>query len=132
MEEERMVTLVCLQSNALAEELQRMLAETGITAYLRNEYTNRIIGPMCDVGGVRIELAESDLESYCFGGVRIAIGRTGADPSRAYQPMGRQLASPAQSSFGTTVMDHYGTAPGLSRTAFHHTLSLKLKQYAQA
>ena len=63
MEEERMVTLVCLQSNALAEELQRMLAETGITAYLRNEYTNRIIGPMCDVGGVRIELAESDLEA---------------------------------------------------------------------
>lgn len=61
--EERMVTLVCLQSNALAEELQRMLAEAGITAYLRNEYTNRIIGPMCDVGGVRIELAESDLEA---------------------------------------------------------------------
>ena len=72
MEEERMVTLVCLQSNALAEELQRMLAETGITAYLRNEYTNRIIGPMCDVGGVRIELAQSDLEA-----ARIVLAESG-------------------------------------------------------
>ena len=70
--EERMVTLVCLQSNALAEELQRMLAEAGITAYLRNEYTNRIIGPMCDVGGVRIELAESDLEA-----ARIVLAESG-------------------------------------------------------
>lgn len=67
-----MVTLVCLQSNALAEELQRMLAEAGITAYLRNEYTNRIIGPMCDVGGVRIELAESDLEA-----ARIVLAESG-------------------------------------------------------
>lgn len=85
MEEERMVTLVCLQSNALAEELQRMLAETGITAYLRNEYTNRIIGPMCDVGGVRIELAESDLEA-----ARIVLAESGlplAGPEQT--PVGR-------------------------------------------
>ncbi|RRG13291.1 putative signal transducing protein [Porphyromonas gingivalis] len=85
MEEERMVTLVCLQSNALAEELQRMLAETGITAYLRNEYTNRIIGPMCDVGGVRIELAESDLEA-----ARIVLAESGlplAEPEQT--PVGR-------------------------------------------
>lgn len=85
MEEERMVTLVCLQSNALAEELQRMLAETGITAYLRNEYTNRIIGPMCDVGGVRIELAESDLEA-----ARIVLAESGlplAEPEQT--PLGR-------------------------------------------
>ena len=85
MEEERMVTLVCLQSNALAEELQRMLAETGITAYLRNEYTNRIIGPMCDVGGVRIELAESDLEA-----ARIVLAESGlplAEPEQS--PVGR-------------------------------------------
>lgn len=85
MEEERMVTLVCLQSNALAEELQRMLAETGITAYLRNEYTNRIIGPMCDVGGVRIELAESDLEV-----ARIVLAESGlplAEPEQT--PVGR-------------------------------------------
>ena len=85
MEEERMVTLVCLQSNALAEELQRMLAETGITAYLRNEYTNRIIGPMCDVGGVRIELAESDLEA-----ARIVLAQSGlplAEPEQT--PVGR-------------------------------------------
>lgn len=85
MEEERMVTLVCLQSNALAEELQRMLAETGITAYLRNEYTNRIIGPMCDVGGVRIELAESDLEA-----ARIVLAGSGlplAEPEQT--PVGR-------------------------------------------
>lgn len=80
-----MVTLVCLQSNALAEELQRMLAETGITAYLRNEYTNRIIGPMCDVGGVRIELAESDLEA-----ARIVLAESGlplAEPEQT--PVGR-------------------------------------------
>lgn len=85
MEEERMVTLVCLQSNALAEELQRMLAETGITADLRNEYTNRIIGPMCDVGGVRIELAESDLEA-----ARIVLAESGlplAEPEQT--PVGR-------------------------------------------
>ena len=85
MEEERMVTLVCLQSNALAEELQRMLAETGITAYLRNEYTNRIIGPMCDVGGVRIDLAESDLEA-----ARIVLAESGlplAEPEQT--PVGR-------------------------------------------
>lgn len=85
MEEERMVTLVCLQSNALAEELERMLAETGITAYLRNEYTNRIIGPMCDVGGVRIELAESDLEA-----ARIVLAESGlplAEPEQT--PVGR-------------------------------------------
>ena len=85
MEEERLVTLVCLQSNALAEELQRMLAETGITAYLRNEYTNRIIGPMCDVGGVRIELAESDLEA-----ARIVLAESGlplAEPEQT--PLGR-------------------------------------------
>ena len=85
MEEERMVTLVCLQSNALAEELQRMLAETGITAYLRNEYPNRIIGPMCDVGGVRIELAESDLEA-----ARIVLAESGlplAEPEQT--PVGR-------------------------------------------
>lgn len=85
MEEERMVTLVCLQSNAWAEELQRMLAETGITAYLRNEYTNRIIGPMCDVGGVRIELAESDLEA-----ARIVLAESGlplAEPEQT--PVGR-------------------------------------------
>ncbi|ATS04343.1 putative signal transducing protein [Porphyromonas gingivalis] len=85
MEEERMVTLVCLQSNALAEELQRMLAEIGITAYLRNEYTNRIIGPMCDVGGVRIELAESDLEA-----ARIVLAESGlplAEPEQT--PVGR-------------------------------------------
>ena len=85
MEEERMVTLVCMQSNALAEELQRMLAETGITAYLRNEYTNRIIGPMCDVGGVRIELAESDLEA-----ARIVLAESGlplAEPEQT--PVGR-------------------------------------------
>ena len=85
MKEERMVTLVCLQSNALAEELQRMLAETGITAYLRNEYTNRIIGPMCDVGGVRIELAESDLEA-----ARIVLAESGlplAEPEQT--PVGR-------------------------------------------
>lgn len=85
MEEERMVTLVCLQSNALAEELQRMLAETGITAYLRNEYTNRIIGPMCDVGGVKIELAESDLEA-----ARIVLAESGlplAEPEQT--PVGR-------------------------------------------
>ena len=85
MEEERMVTLVCLQSNALAEELQRMLAETGITAYLRKEYTNRIIGPMCDVGGVRIELAESDLEA-----ARIVLAESGlplAEPEQT--PVGR-------------------------------------------
>ncbi|MGP1379172.1 putative signal transducing protein [Porphyromonas gingivalis] len=85
MEEERMVTLVCLQSNALAEELQRMLAETGITAYLRNEYTNRIIGPMCDVGGVRIELAQSDLEA-----ARIVLAESGlplAEPEQT--PVGR-------------------------------------------
>lgn len=85
MEEERMVTLVCLQSNTLAEELQRMLAETGITAYLRNEYTNRIIGPMCDVGGVRIELAESDLEA-----ARIVLAESGlplAEPEQT--PVGR-------------------------------------------
>ena len=85
MEEERMVTLVCLQSNALAEELQRMLAETGITAYLRNEYTNRIIGPMCDVGGVRIELAESDLEA-----ARIVLAESGlplVEPEQT--PVGR-------------------------------------------
>lgn len=85
MEEERMVTLVCLQSNALAEELQRMLAETGITAYLRNEYTNRIVGPMCDVGGVRIELAESDLEA-----ARIVLAESGlplAEPEQT--PVGR-------------------------------------------
>ena len=77
--------LVCLQSNALAEELQRMLAETGITAYLRNEYTNRIIGPMCDVGGVRIELAESDLEA-----ARIVLAESGlplAEPEQT--PVGR-------------------------------------------
>ncbi|WP_373698177.1 putative signal transducing protein [Porphyromonas loveana] len=61
--EEKMVTLVCLQSNALAEEIQQLLAESGITSYLRNEYTNRIVGPMCDIGGVRIELAEGDLEA---------------------------------------------------------------------
>ncbi|SJL30198.1 putative signal transducing protein [Porphyromonas gingivalis] len=85
MEEERMVTLVCLQSNALAEELKRMLAETGITAYVRNEYTNRIIGPMCDVGGVRIELAESDLEA-----ARIVLAESGlplAEPEQT--PVGR-------------------------------------------
>lgn len=84
MKEERMVMLTSVQDNYLAKQIVQLLADEGIQAYLRNEYTNRIIGPMCDVGGVRIELAESDLEAA----------------SKLLQASGLPIAQPEDSEVG--------------------------------
>ncbi len=42
-----------------AQALLALLQSEGIDCYLRNEYSNRVLAGMVDIGGTRVELLES-------------------------------------------------------------------------
>ncbi len=48
---EEMILLASFQSFEDAEQLVDLLRENGVQAYLRNEFSNRFLSPMIDVGG---------------------------------------------------------------------------------
>ncbi|GAD07062.1 putative signal transducing protein [Porphyromonas crevioricanis] len=60
--EERMLLLASYQEFEEAEYLLSLLSRHGVRAYLRNEFSNRMLSPMVDIGGYRVEIAELDVE----------------------------------------------------------------------
>lgn len=59
--EDRMVEIARYTRPEEADTLMALLQSEGITCYLRNEYSNRILGSLVDIGGARIELLESSV-----------------------------------------------------------------------
>ncbi|MDY6121570.1 MAG: DUF2007 domain-containing protein [Porphyromonas sp.] len=57
---EEMILLASFQSFEDAEQLVDLLRENGVQAYLRNEFSNRFLSPMIDVGGYRVEISDLD------------------------------------------------------------------------
>lgn len=60
-QEEQIVLLASYQSIEEAQDIQRILERAGIETFLANVNTNQLMGGLVDVGGVRIEIAESDV-----------------------------------------------------------------------
>lgn len=60
-EKERMVEIARFQYPAEAQTLMALLKSEGIECYLRNEFSNQLLGGYVDVGGARVEILESDV-----------------------------------------------------------------------
>ncbi|MFC4666066.1 putative signal transducing protein [Falsiporphyromonas endometrii] len=60
--QEEMVLLASYQQFEDAKNLIDFLADNGITAYMRNEFSNRMMGSLVDVGGYRVEISNHDEE----------------------------------------------------------------------
>ncbi|WP_329904751.1 putative signal transducing protein [Porphyromonas pogonae] len=60
-QEEQIVLLASYQSIEEAQDIQRILERAGIETFLANVNTNQLMGGLVDVGGVRIEIAESNV-----------------------------------------------------------------------
>lgn len=60
-QEEQIVMLASYQSIEEAQDIQRILERAGIETFLANVNTNQLMGGLVDVGGVRIEIAESNV-----------------------------------------------------------------------
>ena len=59
--EDKMVEIARFQYVEQAQGLASLLQANGVVGYVRNEYTTQVMG-LTDVGGIRVELLESDVE----------------------------------------------------------------------
>ena len=59
--EDKMVEIARFQYVEQAQGLASLLQANGVVCYVRNEYTTQVMG-LTDVGGIRVELLESDVE----------------------------------------------------------------------
>lgn len=59
--EDDIVMLTSIRSLSLAQEIERVLNDEGIECFLRNFYSNAIMGGI-DVGGVRVDVRYKDVE----------------------------------------------------------------------
>ena len=59
--EDKMVEIARFQYVEQAQGLSSLLQANGVVCYVRNEYTTQVMG-LTDVGGIRVELLESDVE----------------------------------------------------------------------
>lgn len=59
--EDKMVEIARFQYVEQARGLASLLQANGVVCYVRNEYTTQVMG-LTDVGGIRVELLESDVE----------------------------------------------------------------------
>lgn len=59
---EQMVLLASFQLFEDAETIIDLLAEHDVKAYMRNEFSNRMLGSLVDVGGYRVEISSLDTE----------------------------------------------------------------------
>lgn len=57
--EDKMVEIARFTQPDEAQALLALLQSEGIDCYLRNEYSNRVLAGMVDIGGTRVELLES-------------------------------------------------------------------------
>ena len=59
--EDKMVEIARFQYVEQAQGLASLLQANGVASYVRNEYPTQVMG-LTDVGGIRVELLESDVE----------------------------------------------------------------------
>ncbi len=57
--EEKMVEIARFARPEEADVLLALLKSEGVDCYVRNAYSNRVLGGMVDIGGARVELLES-------------------------------------------------------------------------
>ena len=58
----KMVEIARFQFNTDAQALMALLRSEGIDCYLRNETSNQVFAGYVDIGGVRIEILETEVE----------------------------------------------------------------------
>ena len=59
MKEDRIIEIARFYEPEKAQMLESLLKSEGINCYLRNEYSSQVMYP-ADMGGIRVELLESD------------------------------------------------------------------------
>jgi hypothetical protein len=62
LDEDHLVEIARFQYPAEAQTLMSLLRSEGIDCYLRDELTNQVLGGMIDVGGIRVEILESEVQ----------------------------------------------------------------------
>lgn len=62
-EEDKLVMLTSIRSIHLAISIEKLLSDYGIKCFVRNRYSNMIMGELIDIGGFRIDVKSSDVET---------------------------------------------------------------------
>ena len=115
MKEDRIIEIARFYEPEKAQMLESLLKSEGINCYLRNEYSSQVMYP-ADMGGIRVELLESDAPRALAIMQANGYGDEKADKAPAATGWGRHI--PRSKNVGRYLLSY--SSSGYTSWSFAH------------